>query len=88
MTIARILTTSMLRDPDAIAIVDGKTRLTYREWHIEVQKLAGGPAALGLKPGAHLRDIEFDRIDSLVDLIFMKAKIAPGPAHDSDSLTP
>ena len=39
MTIARILTTSMLRDPDAIAIVDGKTRLTYHEWHIEVLSL-------------------------------------------------
>ena len=54
MTIARILTASMLRDPDAIAIVDGKTRLTYREWYDEVQKVTGGLAALGLKPGGHL----------------------------------
>ena len=64
MTIARILTTSMLRDPDAIAIVDGKTRLTYHEWHIEVQKLAGGLAALGLKPGEHLVAALSNRIET------------------------
>ena len=38
MTIARILTASMLREPDALAIVDGETRFTYREWHQEIEK--------------------------------------------------
>lgn len=54
MTIARILTASMLREPDALAIVDGETRFTYREWHQKIEKLTGGLAALGLEPGAHL----------------------------------
>ena len=64
MTIARILTTSMLRDPDAIAIVDGKACLTYREWHNEVQKLAGGLASLGLQPGEHLVAALSNRIET------------------------
>ncbi|MEC8371334.1 MAG: AMP-binding protein, partial [Pseudomonadota bacterium] len=63
MTIARILTASMLREPDALAIVDGETRFTYREWHQEIEKLTGGLAALGLEPGAHLVAVLSNRLE-------------------------
>ncbi len=37
--------------PDRIAVVDGQTRFTHREFHERAQALAGGLARLGVKPG-------------------------------------
>jgi len=45
---------SVARDPDALAIVDGRIRLTYAEWHERIAGLAAGFAAMGLTPGDHV----------------------------------
>jgi 2-furoate---CoA ligase len=45
---------SVARDPDALAIVDGEVRLSYREWYQRISALVAGLDALGLKPGDHL----------------------------------
>ena len=45
---------SVARDPDAIAIVDGETRLSYRAWFSRISALVAGLGALGVKPGDHV----------------------------------
>ena len=45
---------SVARDPDALAIVDGDLRLSYREWHRRICALVAGFDALGLRAGDHL----------------------------------
>ncbi len=45
---------SVTRDPDALAIVDGPLRLTYRAWYARISAVAHGLDTLGLKPGNHL----------------------------------
>lgn len=42
------------RDPNALAIVDGDVRLTYREWYARISALVASLEDLGLKPGDHL----------------------------------
>jgi 2-furoate---CoA ligase len=46
--------TSVARDPDALAIVDGELRLTYAEWYRRISATVAGLDALGLKSGDHL----------------------------------
>jgi 2-furoate---CoA ligase len=45
---------SVSRDPDALAIVDGAERLTYRAWYEKVSALVAAFDDVGLKPGDHL----------------------------------
>jgi len=45
---------SVARDPDALAIVDGGLRLSYRAWYDKISALVDGFDHLGLKPGDHL----------------------------------
>jgi 2-furoate---CoA ligase len=45
---------SVARDPDAIAIVDGDTRLSYRDWYAAISSIVAGLDALGLRQGDHL----------------------------------
>jgi 2-furoate---CoA ligase len=45
---------SVERDPDALAIVDGDVRLSYRDWYGRISALVGGFDELGLRPGDHL----------------------------------
>src|SRR5215471_21769560 len=45
---------SVARDGDALAIVDGELRLSYRDWYRGISALVAGFDALGLKPGDHL----------------------------------
>lgn len=45
---------SVVRDPDAVAIVDGSLRLTYREWYSRISALVASFDGIGLKPGDHL----------------------------------
>src|SRR5919198_2146279 len=45
---------SVVRDPDALAIVDGDVRLTYSAWYEKISALVAGFDALGLGPGDHL----------------------------------
>jgi 2-furoate---CoA ligase len=45
---------AVARDPRALAIVDGDTRLTYSDWYQRISALVAGFDALGLAPGDHL----------------------------------
>src|SRR5882724_125475 len=45
---------SVERDPDALAIVDGATRLTYAQWYRHISALVAAFDELGLLPGDHL----------------------------------
>ncbi len=44
---------SVARDPEALAIVDGDLRLSYRDW-LEESRVVAGFDALGLRAGDHL----------------------------------
>jgi len=46
--------TSVARDPEAIAIVDGGLRLSYSQWYRRISALVAAFDGLGLKPGDHL----------------------------------
>ncbi|MBC7284932.1 AMP-binding protein [Hoeflea sp.] len=45
---------SVERDPDALAIVDGEMRLSYRQWYDKVSALAAALSETGLKRGDHV----------------------------------
>src|ERR1700683_2726140 len=45
---------SVARDPQALAIIDGNTRLTYRAWYPKISALVAAFDDLGLKPGDHI----------------------------------
>jgi 2-furoate---CoA ligase len=45
---------SVARDPEALAIIDGPLRLSYRAWYARVSALVAAFDSLGLKPGDHL----------------------------------
>jgi 2-furoate---CoA ligase len=45
---------SVARDPNALAIVDGETRLTYAQWYRRISALVAGLDAIGMKAGDHL----------------------------------
>lgn len=45
---------SVERDPDALAIVDGEMRLSYRQWYHKVSALAAALGETGLKRGDHV----------------------------------
>jgi 2-furoate---CoA ligase len=45
---------SVERDPDALAIVDGEIRLSYRDWYAGISALVGGFDELGLRSGDHI----------------------------------
>jgi len=45
---------SVERDPTALAIVDGDTRMTYAQWYAQISALVVGFDRLGLMPGDHL----------------------------------
>jgi 2-furoate---CoA ligase len=42
------------RDPQALAIVDGDVRLTYRDWYRHISAVVAAFDGLGLRPGDHL----------------------------------
>jgi 2-furoate---CoA ligase len=45
---------SVQRDPNALAIVDGDVRFTYREWYQRISAVVAGFDELELEPGDHL----------------------------------
>jgi 2-furoate---CoA ligase len=45
---------SVERDPKALAIVDGATRLNYAQWYRQISSVVAELDELGLKPGDHL----------------------------------
>ena len=64
MTLARMLGAAVARDPDAIAIVESDTRLTYRDWADEIGRLAGGLSRLGVSEGDHCVAILSNRYET------------------------
>ncbi|MBB5047958.1 2-furoate---CoA ligase [Rhodopseudomonas rhenobacensis] len=52
--LGRSFIASVARDPDAIAIVDGDLRLSYRQWYGKISSLVEAFDRIGLKPGDHL----------------------------------
>jgi len=53
MNLGKIFYRHVLRQPDAIAIVDGDIRRTYSDWYEEIRAVAGGLRLRGLKSGDH-----------------------------------
>ncbi len=45
---------SVERDREALAIIDGPVRLTYRAWYGKISALVAAFDKIGLKPGDHL----------------------------------
>ena len=52
--LGRSFLASVERSPNAAAIVDGDTRLSYAQWMLRIGSLAGGLRSLGLRHGDHL----------------------------------
>jgi len=52
--LGRSFLASAERSPDALAVVDGDVRYTYRNWLTRIGAVAGGLHALGLKRADHL----------------------------------
>src|SRR5271163_1415300 len=48
---------SVARDPEATAIVDGETRLTYAAWFEKISAVVAGLDRFGLKRGDHLMTV-------------------------------
>jgi 2-furoate---CoA ligase len=55
---------SVERDPHALAITDGRLRLTYAEWYRRISAVTASLAELGLKPGDHLLTILQNRSEA------------------------
>src|SRR6266568_1113860 len=55
---------SVERDPDALAIVDGATRLTYAQWYRDISALVAAFDELGLLPGDHLITVLQNRLEA------------------------
>ena len=45
---------SVARDPDALALVDGELRLTYRQWYSKISSLVASFDRIGLTVGDHV----------------------------------
>ena len=54
LDLGRTFLQSVERSPNAVALVDGKTRLTYSDWVLRVGAVQRGLAELGLARGDHL----------------------------------
>src|SRR5207244_13288885 len=52
---------SVARDPQALAIVDGDVRLSYRDWYGRISALVAAFDQLGLAPGDHLATVLTNR---------------------------
>lgn len=51
LPLSTVFARAVAREPEALAIVDGETRLTYAQWDAEIARLAGGLAAMGIGQG-------------------------------------
>lgn len=56
------------KDPGHLAVIDGESRLTYRELLDRVERFAGGLETLDLKPGSKLGLLLLNRVEYLVAL--------------------
>lgn len=63
LDLGRTFLQSVERNPDAIAVVDGDTRLTYAAWLEQVLRVAQGLDELGLEHGDHLLVVLQNRLE-------------------------
>ena len=63
LDLGRTFLATLERNPEALAIVDGATRLTYRAWYDEIRRVLAGFAELGLGRGDHLLVLLQNRIE-------------------------
>jgi len=61
--LGRTLLAVVERSPDALAIVDGKRRLSYAAWYREIGRVGRGLAALGLSRRDRLAVILQNRLE-------------------------
>ena len=64
MNLGEVFYRHMLRDPGAVAIVDGETRRNFGDWYEEIRAVAGGLQARGLKPGDHFVAVLSNRYET------------------------
>ena len=67
-TLYDLLDTAALRDPDALALVDGETRLSYSDLVKQVERLAAGLATRGVAPGDRVALLIGNRLEFVVTL--------------------
>lgn len=63
LDLGRTFLQSVERNPDAIAVVDGDTRLTYAAWLEQILRVAQGLNELGLGHGDHLLVVLQNRLE-------------------------
>jgi len=63
LDLGRTFLQSVERNPNAIAVVEGESRLTYAEWLGQVLRVAQGLDDLGLKHGDHLLVVLQNRLE-------------------------
>ncbi|WP_296559268.1 AMP-binding protein [Pigmentiphaga sp.] len=63
LDLGRTFLQSVERNPDAIAVVDGDTRLTYAAWLEQILRVAQGLDELGLGRGDHLLAVLQNRLE-------------------------
>ena len=55
---------SVSRDPHAVAVVDGETRLTYATWFRQISALVDSLQRFGLRKGDHLVSLLQNRAEA------------------------
>jgi acyl-CoA synthetase (AMP-forming)/AMP-acid ligase II len=63
-----LLETAVARNPQALALIDGDIRLTYRELAGQAARLAGGLAARGVRPGDRVALLIGNRPEFLITI--------------------
>ncbi|HEX6442440.1 MAG TPA: AMP-binding protein [Stellaceae bacterium] len=61
--LGRTFLAAVERSPDALAVVEGKRRLSYAEWHREIGRVATGLTRLGLRRGDRLAVVLQNRLE-------------------------
>jgi 2-furoate---CoA ligase len=63
MDLGTIFQRTVIRDPDAWAVVDGDRRRTYAEWFEDIRRIAGSLGARGIGPGDHIVAVLSNRFE-------------------------
>jgi 2-furoate---CoA ligase len=63
LDLGRTFLQSVERSPNALAVIDGKQRLSYAQWYDLVQRAAAGLSAQGLARGDHLLIVLQNRLE-------------------------
>ena len=64
MNLGEAFRRAVLRNPGALALVDGDVRRTFGDWYEEIRCVAGGLRQRGLKPGDHFVTVLSNRYET------------------------